>query len=267
MAITSLDGVIAGSRPMTRFHKQGTGTTVAGRAVSLFSLSGVPGGSGTYSTGVNGSNLLTHPGQIPMPTPSGNTYLASMTSQSSVQSGTLILCDRLWHNTGLSVTSTAAQPIVPLAFPSRDNNGQTNGEGVLLGLEVTTVTGTGAPVITCGYTNSEGVAGRSAQNIFTTSAASVAATFYEIGLQSGDIGVRLPTSVTLSATWTSGAISLVAYRPIASVICPAQGIPGAIDAVTGGLPRIYDSSVLFCIFIPQTTGSTQLSSNLVFTQG
>ena len=60
---------------------------------------------------------------------------------------------------------------------------------------------------------------------------------------------------------------LVAYRVLATLELPAAGIPNAVDALTSGMPRLYDTSVPFLIFIPQTTTTTQLSGSVVYTQG
>lgn len=267
MAITTLDGAIAGMRPPEWYSKAVTGTLVAGRPFSPFYLAGVPGAAVAPTPGLSGAALTSYAGQIPFPSASGNTHLARFSGVSSAQAGMLLLCDRLWHNSGFTITSTGAQTVNSVAWPTRDKNGATSGQGVLLGVEVSGATGAGVPTITVAHTNSAGTAGQSGTNTVATVASSAAGTFYPIGLSAGSVGVQSVQTLTLSATWTSGTIHLVAYRVLATLELPAGGIPNAVDALTSGMPRTYDGTVPFMIFIPQTTTTTQLSGSAVFTQG
>lgn len=212
MAITTLDGALAGAQPTQVFTKAATGAMVAGRPISTWGLAGFPG-AGSYDTTLNGATVSNATaGAIPFSNPvSGNSYLTRFLAQGTI-AGTLMLCDRLWHNGGYTITSTSAQNSTTPTWPARDNNAATNGDGVLLGLEISSATGTGTPTITIAYTNSSGTGSRSATNVDATVATTAARTFHRIGLQAGDIGVRSVQSLTLSATWTSGTMNLVAYR-------------------------------------------------------
>ena len=267
MAITTLDGALAGMQPPVYFSKPVSGNLVAGRPFSPFYLAGTPGAAVAPTPGLAGAALTSYAGQLPIPPASGNTHLARFSGVASAQAGILLLCDRLWHNSGFTITSTAAQTVNSVAFPARDRNGSTNGEGVLLGVEISTATGSGTPTITANYTNQAGTSGRTATNSTATVGSSAAGTFYPIGLAAGDTGVRSVQTLTLSATWTSGTMHLVAYRVLATLELPAAGIPNAVDALTSGMPRLYNTSVPFLIFIPQTTTTTQLSGSVVYTQG
>lgn len=267
MAITTLDGVLAGMRPPVTFTKAATPTLVAGRPHSLFYLAGMPGAAVAPTPGLAGAALTSYAGQLPFSNPpSGNSYLARLQAQATI-AGTLILADRLWHNSGLSLTSTTAQTINSVAWPARDANGSSNGEQVLIGLEVTTATGSGTPTFTMSYTNQDGVAGKTGTGILTGVATSAIGAFYPMGLAAGDTGVRSVQSFTLSATWTSGAASLVAYRELARLELTAANVPAAIDAVTSGFPRLFDNTVPFLIFVPSTTTASNIAGQLVITQG
>lgn len=270
MAITTLDGVIGGMQPPRYFAKAATATLVAGRPASLWSLGGNPG-AGSFDTTLNGvtlSSTSTVPsGAIYHADPvSGNSYLARLQANAT-QSGTLLLLDRLWHNGGYTITSTSAQNSTTPTWPARDANGSTNGDGVLLACEISAATGAGTPTITVSYTNSSGTASRSATNIIATVATSAIGATYFIGLQAGDTGVRSMQSVTLSATWTSGTMNMVAYRVIASLEIAGAFIPNAIDAVTGGFPRLYNGTVPWLVFIPNTTTATNVQGSYVEAQG
>lgn len=267
MAITSLDLAIAGERPVEEYAKTVTGTLVAGRPFSPFYLAGVPGAAVAPTPGLAGAALTSYAGQIPVPAASGNTHLSYFQCISSAQAGNVVLADRLWHNSGFTITLTTAQTVNSVTWPSRDKNGATLGDGVYLGVEVSAATGAGTPTITVSYTNSAGTAGRTGTNTVATVATSAAGTFYPIGLQAGDVGVRSVQSLTLSATWTSGTIHLVAYRPIMPLGLVAAGLPATVNAVTGNLARVYDNSVPMLIYRPQTTTTTQLTAYVKFTQG
>lgn len=267
MAITSVDTAIAGMKPPEMVAKALSGTLVAGRPFSSFYTAGIPGAAAAPTPGLAGAALTSYSGQIPVPAASGNTHLARFTGNSSAQAGVLVLCDRLWHNSGFTITSTAAQTVNSAAWPARDLNGSTNGAGVYLGVEISGATGAGTPTITVSYTNSAGTAGKTGTNIVATAASSAVGSFYPIGLAAGDVGVRSVQTLTLSATWTSGTMHLVAYRPIAWLPITGAGIANELDALTSGLPRVYDNSVPFLLFYPQTTTTTGISGSVIFTQG
>lgn len=268
MAIATLDGVIAGCEPPQFFLKSFSGTTVAGRPFTPFYTGGIPGAAVAPTPGLSGAALTSYLGQLPFTNPgSGTSYLARFVGLATGQPGQLILADRLWHNSGITITSTASQTVNSVTFPARDQDGTTNGKGVLLGVEVSTATGAGTPNISVTYTNSANVGSKTGANIYGTSANSPIGTFYPIGLAAGDVGVRSIQSLTLSATWTSGTIHLVAYRILSVIQIGASGISTAVDVVTGGMPEMFNDTVPFLIFIPSTTSSTSLQGSMTVTQG
>lgn len=270
MAITDYNGVIAGVQWPRFFAKNVTGTMVAGRPWSTWALAGNPG-AGSFDTTLAGVALSSTSaqvnGQINFVNPgSGNTYLQRFQGAATI-AGTLILADRLWHNGGFTITSTSGQTVNSATLPARDNTGTTNGAGVLLGLEISAAAGAASPTITVAYTNSAGTGSRSATNSFPTANSPAAGSFFPIGLQAGDIGVRSVQTLTLSASWVSGTMNLVAYRPIVALELTAAFVPNAVDALTSGFPRLFDGSVPYLIFIPSTTTTSSISGQVVWTQG
>lgn len=270
MAITTLDGALAGMQWPRYFAKNVTGTMVAGRPWSLWALAGNPG-AGSFDNTLAGVALSSTSaqvnGQIPFTNPvSGNTYLARLQAGATI-AGTLLLCDRLWHNGGFTITSNTAQTVNSATWPSRDADGATDGNGVLLGLEISSGAGAAAPTITVSYTNQAGTGSRTATNSFPTANSPAAGSFFPIGLQAGDTGVRSVQSLTLSVSWASGTMNLVAYRVLAALELTGAFVPNAIDALTSGFPRLYDGSVPFFIFIPSTTTTSNISGQVVWTQG
>ena len=202
MAITTLSGASAGMRQARIIAKDLSSATGGTRFTTHWMQAGSPP-AGSHDTTLNGV-ALTAPvtGQIPYTDAvSASSYLGRLQA-SYPCAASLYLCDRLWHNGGYTITSTSAQNSTTPTWPARDANGSTNGDGVLLGLEISATVGSGTPTITIAYTNSAGTGSRSATGIIASAASSAAASFYPIGLQAGDTGVRSVQSLTLSATWT-----------------------------------------------------------------
>lgn len=267
MAITTLDGAIAGMQYPRFFCKVVTPTLVAGRPHTLFYLAGAPGAAVANSAGVAGLALTTYAGQIPFANPaSGNTYLSRFRAMGTT-TGVLLLLDRLWHNSGLSVTLNTAQTVNSVAWPARDANGSTNGEGILIGMEVMTALGAGVPTLSMSYTNQAGTSGRTGAGLFAVVASSAIGAFYQMGLQAGDTGVRSIQTFTLSATMTSGSIALVAYRILAGLDITGSNISSSIDALTSGFVRMYDNTVPYLILIPSATTASIMSGEIVWSQG
>lgn len=267
MAITTWDGALAGMKPPAEIVKAATGTLVAGRPHTQWYQAGMPGAGVASNAGIDGE-ILTSPvsGQIPFTNPSsGNSYLARMVGQAT-QGGTLMLIDKIWVNSGITITSTATQNITGAQIPNRDANGANVGVGVYAAIEVSGATGAGTPTITVGYKNTAGQS-KTANNINPTVASSIAGTFYPIALAAGDTGIQSVESVKLSATWTSGTIHVVLYRVIARLNLTTANTPNAIDFMTGGFPRIYDDSVLTTVFIPYTTSSSIITGHIIVAQG
>jgi len=79
--------------------------------------------------------------------------------------------------------------------------------------------------------------------------------------------VQSVQSITFSTDWTSGTIALVAYRVIAKMDIQLPNVANQIDAVSAALPRIYNGSCLFFVFIPETTTASFLSGCYEETQG
>lgn len=277
MAITTLDGALAGMQPTIPFVKGATPTLVAGRPHSTWYLAGFPG-AGTSdtstATGVALSSSSTPvAGQIPHTDPgAGNSYLGRFSAQSS-QAGLLMLCDRLVEcgansaGGALSPTATTAQTVNTLTLPSRDASGGTTGIGVQAAIEVSSILGAGTPTITLSYTNTGGSAGRTGTNVDSIIAASAAGAFYRIGLASGDLGVKSVQTITMNATQTSGQWVLVLYRVLAMLEIANAQTPNAIDALTSGFPQLYNGIVPFMVFLPNTTTASIISGTYTETQG
>lgn len=267
MAITTLAGVNSGARPPVMFHKAMGSGGAAGRAFSLFYAPGYPGAAAAPTPGLAGAALTSYAGQLGWDNPaSGNSYLSRLQASAN-NAGTLLLCDRLWHNSGLSLTTITAQTINSAAWPARDSNAAVSGEDVLIGLEITTSTGAGTPVLSMTYTNSAGAGSKVGAGILSTAATSAVGSFFPMGLAAGDTGVQSIQDFTFSATWTSGAASLVAYRIIAALEIPSTFNTSAIEAVSASFPQMFDDTVPFLIYLPNASTTPVVNGQLIYTQG
>lgn len=272
MAITTLDGAIAGMQPPKPITKVGIATAAVGamRGYTLWYASGNPGASAANSAGTGGQAVdpslgTTVAGRIPRTNPgSGNAYLGRLAVMAST-AGVLMLIDRLWHNSGLSVTSTSAQSITAATLPSRDGDAGTNGANVMAAIEWSATGGTGTPTVTLTYTDQDGNTGNT--GTFTAVASPPVGTFEIFTLAAGDTGVRAPTSFIQSATRTSGTMHLVLFRMLAQVEVTAANIGNAIDALTSGMPQIFDDSVLQLVWFPSATTATNFIGQYIETQG
>lgn len=260
MAITTLDGVIAGLQMPRALAKTGGTMASAGgmRAYTPWYANGNPGAATANSVGVDGAAVSgAVSGAIPRSNPvSGNAYIANMSFQAT-QPGQLWIIDRLWHNSGLSATLTSAQAISPAALPARDLNASTNGAGVFAGIEWSATGGAGTPTVTLSYTNQSGTAGQTA----TLSAVTTppAGTMEIFTLAAGDTGIRSVQSYTSNATRTSGTFHLVLFRVVATVSLSGTNVGNDKDAITLGLPRVYDDSVLQMLWFNSSTAAANFS--------
>lgn len=272
MAITTVNGIASGLQPPEEFLKVGLVMEAAGVLHSFAYTSGRPGAMTVPAGGVNGTaRSATVAGQIPYTNPaSGNGYLALFEGMATV-AGSLLLCDRLWDNSGLVVTA-GAQAITSPTWPSRcvPASGSTPdalGGSILVGIEVSTAT-TNAGAITnttLTYTNQANTASRTG-TIASFPATAVAGTFVPFQLQAGDTGVRSIQSFNTGTTFGGGAFHLVAYRVIARIGMLAN-VAESKDWGQLGMPRMYDSSVPFLLWLPSATTATTVMGGLVYTHG
>lgn len=268
MAITTLDGAIAGFRPPRPFAKTGNTTSAVGgmRGYTTFYVAGMPGAGVAPSSGINGGAVSAPiSGQMFRNNPSGvNAYMSKFVVSSSI-AGTFWLIDRVWANSGLSVTSTAAQAITPAVLPARDVAGTTNGDGIYAAVEWSASGGAGTPTVTLTYTDQSGNTG--ATSTLTGVASPTTGTFELFGLAAGNTGIRAPTSFIQSATRTSGTMHLVLFRFIAALPVPLANVGFSYDVLTGGMPRIYDDSVLQLVHFPTATTAAVVTGEYSETHG
>lgn len=268
MAIATLDGVIAGAQPPEHFFKTTTNMEAIGVHHSLAYTPGLPGAASVPTSAMSGSALTSYGGQLNFTNPvSGNTYLMRFDVRAG-NVGVLFLYDRLWHNSGIAVTTTTSQTINSAAWPARDKNGSTNGEGVLVGIEVSTATTNVSAITntTMTYTNSDGTSSRTA-TIRSFPGTAVAGTFVPFLLDTGDKGVRSIQSITLGTSYGGGEIHLVAYRHLAQLSVLDANTGDSLDALTGGMVRMYNNTVPFLVWLASTATAISIAGTFIVTQG
>ncbi len=181
--------------------------------------------------------------------------------------GTVVICDRLSHQGGLSGTSTSAQTTnLPTAALTRF----TSGVGVMASLDVYTQVGSTVTTASISYTNSAGTAGRTSPS-FTFGGASdrVANLCIPIPLQIGDIGVKSVESVTLAAsTLTAGNFGVTLWKPLAMFNVPAFNQQVSADQVRdlGALFESFPSGACLAMLVGSSgtnTGSVAGTLNLI----
>lgn len=270
MAITTLDGMVAGMQPPISFLKVGATMEAIGQRHTFFYVGGSPGAATANATGIGGAAITTNTG---VPTTghfpfinSNSTYLARMEATCSV-TGRLTLCDRLWHNSGIVVTTTTAQTVTSAAWPARDADGATDGRGVMIALEVSTITGNaGATAPSISYYDSNN-GGPYTASIAAFPITAAVGTFQPFALAAGSVGVRSVASVTLTTSLVSGAVHLVAYREIASVNIAVANVGAMQDAIALGFPRLYNNSSLFLVWQPTATTACTPMGSITYAQG
>lgn len=268
MTIASLDDLVAGFQ-QPRFMFKRAFTPAIGRPHSTWFADGVPSIGPAFAAAPNGAVFSQSgglvQGAIPFFDPTGgptNQYLARFLAYNYTNvGGRVLLCDRIWDR-ALTINSTSAQTVTSCpTWPARDATGTTNGEGVLLAVEVSGTAGAQSAAATASYTNSGGTSGRTTTG-FTTGLATASAgitSFFPLGLQAGDLGVQSVASLTFSTAWTTGTIGLVAYRILAATDF-GYGIGAEITPQNGGLPQLWNGTTPFIVFIPIAATSFQANA-------
>lgn len=270
MAISTEDQLLAGMQA-PEFCFKGTFTGVAAGAFhSPQYVAGRPGAMSAPSSGLAGAAVTSsRAGMLPLTSAvSGlNIYLAGLDATQGGNVGAVLLMDRLWDNSGITITTTTGQTINSATWPARDSSGSTNGAGVLVGLEVSSTLGNGAVTnTTLTYTNSSGTASRTG-TIASFPAAAPVGTFVPFALAAGDVGVRSIQTLTLGTSYVSGTMHLVAYRVLAVIPTPTANVASSQDFLQLGMPRIWDSSALQLLYLLSGTAGGAVTASINYAQG
>lgn len=253
-------GGAANPQMITKFHdNRVAGLTAAApvanrwTSLSLFDSTlgrqAAPGAAAIPTNATPGSMRFTNPGG------SRQLWLTGAAATAS-QAGVFMLYDRLFHISGLSGTSVAAQ-VVQDDPPTPALTRYTDGVGVRAAVEIHTAIGGTARTITMAYTNQDGtpVASSPAQTIGGTGF-NEAQRFIPLPLAAGDSGLRSVDTVTLSAsTAVAGDFGIVIYKPLAFIPVTANGVPGLLDLLASGWGpiEVKDNACLSWAFLASAT--------------
>lgn len=212
----------------------------AGTWHSMWKLSGFP------AAGANPGSLAgvipdgTTTGAFPV-TYSGSTYVLSFANTNVINNGTLILYDRLWHNSTMSGTVTVDTTLGSVPALTRPD---ANGADVEMWGTIYTAIGSTGATLTVKYTNQAGTTGQTATYVHPANAESVGQMF-PIQLQAGDTGVRVPTSYSWSGTTgTVGDFGIILLRRLCSISFNTLPDTFFMDTFKCGMPLVYTNACL-----------------------
>jgi hypothetical protein len=227
---------------------------------------GTPGINGRATDGMTAADN----GCLPLWTPTGQLYITEAAAATTTLC-TIMLADIVWVNTGLVVTTTTAQAITTPTFPARDLDGSTNGAGYIIGL-VTTTANTNAAAITNStvtYTNSDGVAGKTATLAAIAGdqipATPVLGNVVWFQLAAGCKGVQSIQSITLGTSLVAGTVSLIVARPL-MVVSASQVNVALVSQYSDPGIRLYTGSNLHYFLKNTSSSAVTLTGHIVVTE-
>lgn len=232
---------------------------IAGRPASLWTYDGIPGGGS--APGATAIPTSATAGAIPFTDPGGGRQKwLTQAFATGLVGGTLVLYDRLLHQSNLSGTTTTAQTVGGTITRN------TGGDGNIAWIEIYTTIGTTATTVTMEYTNQAGTGSR------VSAAVAIGGTgFREVTrcimmpLVAGDTGIQSVQNIDLVATTgTAGAMGVTIAHPIAYMGIGAPSAPGWRDFTTGlpGIPEIDAGACLSLLWYPQTTTAPELFGSI-----
>lgn len=238
----------------------------AGTWHSLWKAAGQPGAGSNppaYTAGSGYVPTSATAGALPFVNPAAGvlSYLTRAFANSATV-GTLILYDRLWACSGLSLNTASTQTVTTPGSLTRPD---ALGADVEIWGEVYTAGGASAASWTVSYTDQDGNTGQTATYAHPANAESVGQ-MVPYTLAAGDTGVRAIASVVTSATGTAGDYGITLLRRIAEIPVPIVNIGDAQDALGTGLPRIYDSACLAWMVQCSTTNTGNVYGSVTIGQ-
>lgn len=274
MALSSLDGYLAGAKQRLPLVKTASRTSVALIPFSVFDLAGNPGaGTLAGSSTTNGVKPTSATSGTPIINPFSGTnkgYLTKVEYYNSVIS-TLHLYDLLFkagnytYNSG--TTTLSSQPAINDRCPD-DGGGAAFGNGNEIWIEVVgAMTSATAWQVQVTYTNQAGTTGRT--SIVSAAQAAAALTvgkMFQIALQAGDSGVQKIESVIVTTGGaTAGSFNVLIMRRLWSNRITVANSGFIDDILKTGAPEVYDTSALFAIIQADGTSTGLPNLNIEIT--
>ena len=265
MAITTLDGVINGLSVGCRTVVAKASQTAEGAGTfhSLMKAAGNPPAFGSNpATGVGAipTKADTWTFNFPDPTGGNKSYIGRVNMQGPT-AGTLIIYDRLWHNSGLVGSVATAQTVNSTALTR-----YTDGIGVEIWAEFYTAIGATATTFTVNYTDANNSA-QTATYAHPANAESVGQMVYFVPA-AGAVGCKSIQSITLAATTgTAGNFGLVMLRRLAEIPLTIANVATVADAFSLGLPELQTNAAVSLMVACTTTNTGQILGAIDFIEG
>lgn len=252
MAITTLDGYIAGAKQRLTWNKTTTRTTVANGWFSLFDIAGNPG-AGTLSAGNTANGVVRTDATAGMPTiaafgGSATGYVSRFNFANTVTCR-MALFDQVFSCGAYAFnanTALASQPSFSGRVPG------TNYAGLQIWAEMVTAA-TGNQAVTVTYTNQAGTGSRSTGAVGIGAAPTVGRC-WQLPLQAGDTGVQLISNVQGTVA-SAGTFNVHVMRPLGEVRVMAANWGDLYDMLKTGMPQIYADSALVVLVNADSTSS------------
>lgn len=233
-------------------------TSAAGAWHECFASVGT-GGTGAWSgtAGVGTAMTAATTGALPISPQAVSTdlrYLIEMSAQVAATTavpGWVMLTDMLYYYPSCVITGTPTTLNNAAGKPARHNSGI----GAELSAIVQTVNGAATPLLTCTYTNTVPTAGRTG-TLASTLASSPVGRMYGgaaaggvltsplMGRAAGDLGVNELNSYAITSGGTTGTVTFLIHRPIATIPLIAANAPAVKNYVGSIMPQIDDNACL-----------------------
>ena len=259
-------------------------TSVAGRWHECFAVStsgtggqglltGSPAGQGVAYTNASVGAIPMANNVVSTDTKHLMTMMATTAIATAVPS-TVMLIDLLYAHQSCVVTGAATTIAQTAAKPARWNGGA----GVMCAAVVAgTAIGAATPLLTVTYTNSTPTGSRT--GTFISSANSLPIGSLLAGgnvavlggpfmkLADGDTGINQIDSYTITSGGTTGTVTFILFRPIATIPIVAANTPGERDFLFQfpSLPKIDDNACL--TFLCNIGGATVANSPIYYEMG
>ncbi len=264
MAITTLDGLIGGTKGAGHVFKNATKPAVAAGFWASYWAAGVIPAVGVLAVGNTTAGVIpteATAGAMAFTDPTGGTtsYVMGATVLSTV-TGTVYLYDRTYHLGALVPASGAyAGPVTGTVMDR-----PADGAGLEMWAEIVTALSAAAHTVTVTY-NDQSAASSTGTVILAASAP--IARMYPVTLEAGDSGVQRITGVSGSATPPTGTFNLLTARPIIRVGVIAN-VPVRLGIPDCGLRPLYANSCLaLAFFNPTGTTAPDIQVSLDLTTG
>lgn len=260
MAIATLDQYIAATKQIIPLSKTTTRTTVANGWFSMFDIAGNPG-SGTLAGSSTTAGVVptdATAGFSPITFSTGTGYLTTVDYANTVASR-LMLADVLWkggayaYNSG--TTNLSSQPSYSSRVP-----GGTDYSGTQIWIEVSTAfTSATTWHVECTYTDQDGNTGATTTTMANTTAANLTiGRMYQLGLASGDSGVRKIESVVVTTGGAAaGAFNVLVLRPLWAGRVGAANVGDCHGLDRTGMPIVFNDSAITFYVNADSTSSGQ----------